>query len=120
MEGESGTSGCIKYPPGYLAAVRKICDKHGILLIADEVMSGFGRTGKWVGPDNYDIARHLRERLASVPGAVDVHMHQVVDAPDRHLDIDHVRASQFGLKHQDVANSLYLTMSSSATVQTDS
>lgn len=47
MEGESGSSGCIKYPPDYLKKVRALCDKHGILLIADEVMSGFGRTGKW-------------------------------------------------------------------------
>jgi taurine--2-oxoglutarate transaminase len=53
MEGESGTSGCIKYPPDYLAKLRALCDKHGILLIADEVMSGFGRTGKWFGVDNH-------------------------------------------------------------------
>lgn len=55
MEGESGTSGCIKYPPDYLQKIRSICDKHGILLIADEVMSGFGRTGKWFGVDNYGV-----------------------------------------------------------------
>ncbi|GAB3724408.1 aspartate aminotransferase family protein [Hymenobacter agri] len=55
MEGESGTSGCIKYPPGYWARVREICDKHGILLIADEVMSGFGRTGKWFGSDHHNV-----------------------------------------------------------------
>lgn len=68
-------------------------------------------------PANYDIARHLRTRLATVPGAVDVHMHQVVDAPDLHLDIDRVRAAQFGLTQQDVANSLYISLSSSAAVQ---
>ncbi len=45
MEGESGSSGCIKYPPEYLQKVRALCDKYNILLIADEVMSGFGRTG---------------------------------------------------------------------------
>jgi taurine---2-oxoglutarate transaminase len=55
MEGESGTSGCIKYPPDYLQKIRAICDRHGILLIADEVMSGFGRTGKWFGVDNYGV-----------------------------------------------------------------
>ncbi|RYY32975.1 MAG: aminotransferase class III-fold pyridoxal phosphate-dependent enzyme [Sphingobacteriaceae bacterium] len=55
MEGVSGSSGCIKYPPDYLPKVREICDKHGILLIADEVMSGFGRTGKWFGVDNYEV-----------------------------------------------------------------
>jgi len=55
MEGESGSSGCIKYPPGYFKQLRAICDKYGILLIADEVMSGFGRTGKWFGIDNHDV-----------------------------------------------------------------
>ncbi|AUD02923.1 aminotransferase class III-fold pyridoxal phosphate-dependent enzyme [Spirosoma pollinicola] len=55
LEGESGTSGCLQYPVGYLAAVREICDKYGILLIIDEVMSGFGRTGKWFGFENHGI-----------------------------------------------------------------
>jgi taurine--2-oxoglutarate transaminase len=55
LEGESGSSGCIKYPVGYLKAVRDICNKHGILLIIDEVMSGFGRTGKWFGFQHHDI-----------------------------------------------------------------
>ncbi|MGI4874132.1 MAG: aminotransferase class III-fold pyridoxal phosphate-dependent enzyme [Janthinobacterium lividum] len=55
LEGESGTSGCIKYPPGYWKRVREICDKHGILLIADEVMSGFGRTGEWFGSDHHGV-----------------------------------------------------------------
>jgi taurine--2-oxoglutarate transaminase len=55
LEGESGSSGCLKYPKGYLKQVREICNKHGILLIADEVMSGFGRTGKWFGFENHGI-----------------------------------------------------------------
>ena len=55
MEGESGTSGCIKYPPDYFKKLRAFCDKHGILLIVDEVMSGWGRTGKWFGIDNYGV-----------------------------------------------------------------
>ena len=55
LEGESGSSGCLQYPKGYLKAVREICNKHGILLIMDEVMSGFGRTGKWFGFQNHDI-----------------------------------------------------------------
>ena len=55
LEGESGSSGCLKYPVGYLKAVREICNEHGILLIMDEVMSGFGRTGKWFGFQNHDI-----------------------------------------------------------------
>jgi len=55
LEGESGSSGCLKYPVGYLKSVRALCDKHGILFIADEVMSGFGRTGKWFGIENHDV-----------------------------------------------------------------
>ena len=55
LEGESGSSGCLKYPVGYLKAVREICNKHGILVIMDEVMSGFGRTGKWFGFQHHDI-----------------------------------------------------------------
>jgi CzcA family heavy metal efflux pump len=68
-------------------------------------------------PANYEIARHLRERLATVPGTADVHLHQVVNAPDLHLDIDRVRAAQFGLTQQDVANSIYISLSSSGAVQ---
>jgi taurine---2-oxoglutarate transaminase len=55
LEGESGSSGCLQYPPGYIKALRELCDKHGMLLIIDEVMSGFGRTGKWFGFENHDI-----------------------------------------------------------------
>ncbi len=54
FEGESGSSGCIKYPPSYLGRVREICNTYGILLIIDEVMSGFGRTGKMFGIDHHD------------------------------------------------------------------
>jgi taurine--2-oxoglutarate transaminase len=55
LEGESGSSGCLQYPKGYPVSVREICNKHGILLIMDEVMSGFGRTGKWFGFENHGI-----------------------------------------------------------------
>ncbi|NUQ82300.1 MAG: aminotransferase class III-fold pyridoxal phosphate-dependent enzyme [Bacteroidetes bacterium] len=55
MEGESGTSGCIKYPPDYWRQLRELCDEYGILLIADEVMSGFGRTGKWFGFQHHGV-----------------------------------------------------------------
>lgn len=59
LEGESGTSGCFKLPKGYWTKLREICDKNGILLIADEVMSGFCRTGKWFGVNNYDVIPDL-------------------------------------------------------------
>ena len=55
LEGESGSSGCIKYPPNYWKGVRELADRYGILLISDEVMSGFGRTGKWFGIDHHNV-----------------------------------------------------------------
>tara|TARA_R110002126_G_scaffold35949_4_gene109928 strand:+ start:6048 stop:7397 length:1350 start_codon:yes stop_codon:yes gene_type:complete len=55
IEGESGSSGCIKYPPNYWQLLRKIADKYGILLIDDETMSGFGRTGKMFGIDHSGV-----------------------------------------------------------------
>ena len=55
LEGESGSSGCIKYPPNYWPLVREICDRYGILLIDDEVMSGFGRTGKMFAVENHGV-----------------------------------------------------------------
>jgi taurine--2-oxoglutarate transaminase len=47
LEAIPGTAGIMLPPPGYLAGVRELCDRHGILLILDEVMTGFGRTGAW-------------------------------------------------------------------------
>ena len=47
LESIPGTAGIMVPPPGYLSGVRDLCDRHGIVLIADEVMSGFGRAGKW-------------------------------------------------------------------------
>lgn len=55
LEGESGSSGCIKYPPNYWPLVRKICDTYDILLIDDEVMSGFGRCGKMFAVENHGV-----------------------------------------------------------------
>jgi taurine--2-oxoglutarate transaminase len=55
MEGESGTSGCIKYPPEYWKQIKEIAERYGILLISDEVMSGFGRCGKWFGIENHGV-----------------------------------------------------------------
>ena len=55
FEGESGSSGCLKYPPMYLKRVRELCDKYGIMMIDDEVMSGFGRTGKMFGIDHHEV-----------------------------------------------------------------
>lgn len=55
FEGESGSSGCIKYPPMYLKHVSELCKKHGILFIDDETMSGFGRTGKMFAVEHHHV-----------------------------------------------------------------
>ena len=55
METITGTNGVIPPPPGYLQSVREVCDRHGILLILDEVMAGFGRTGKWFACEHWDV-----------------------------------------------------------------
>jgi taurine--2-oxoglutarate transaminase len=55
MEGVTGTNGLIIPPDDYWPRVREMCDKYGILLISDEVMSGWGRTGEWFAVDNWDV-----------------------------------------------------------------
>jgi taurine--2-oxoglutarate transaminase len=59
LETIPGTAGIMPPPPGYLAGVREICDRYGIVYIADEVMAGFGRTGKWFAFENYDVVPDL-------------------------------------------------------------
>src|SRR5262245_4169852 len=55
LETVVGTNGVIPPPDGYLQSIREVCDRHGILLICDEVMAGFGRTGKWFACENWDV-----------------------------------------------------------------
>lgn len=59
LEPVTGTNGVLVPPDGYLQGVRDICNKHGILMIADEVMSGFGRTGEWFAVDHWKIVPDL-------------------------------------------------------------
>jgi taurine--2-oxoglutarate transaminase len=55
LETVTGTNGVLVPPDGYLQGVRALCDTHGILMIADEVMSGFGRTGKWFAIEHWGV-----------------------------------------------------------------
>jgi len=55
MEPIVGTNGIIVPPRAYVQGVRELCDEHGILLISDEVMAGWGRSGKWFGIDHFDV-----------------------------------------------------------------
>jgi taurine--2-oxoglutarate transaminase len=55
LETVTGTNGIIVPPDGYLQSIREVCDRHGVLLICDEVMAGFGRTGRWFACQNWDV-----------------------------------------------------------------
>ncbi|NKX86136.1 aspartate aminotransferase family protein [Nocardia coubleae] len=59
LESVPGTAGVLVPPPGYLAGVREIADRYGILLILDEVMAGFGRTGAWFAFSRHDVVPDL-------------------------------------------------------------
>ena len=59
LESVTGTNGVIIPPEGYLQGVRALCDRYGILLISDEVMSGFGRTGRWFAVDHWGVVPDL-------------------------------------------------------------
>jgi taurine--2-oxoglutarate transaminase len=59
LETVTGTNGVLIPPDGYLQGVRELCTRHGIVLIADEVMCGFGRTGKWFAVDHWDVVPDL-------------------------------------------------------------
>lgn len=59
LEPVVGTNGILVPPDGYLQGIRELCDRYGIWLIADEVMSGFGRTGRWWAVDHWDVVPDL-------------------------------------------------------------
>ena len=59
LETVVGTNGVLVPPDGYLAGVRALCDEHGIVMIADEVMAGFGRCGEWFGVDHWGVVPDL-------------------------------------------------------------
>jgi taurine--2-oxoglutarate transaminase len=59
VEPVTGTNGVLVPPDGYLQGIRALCDRHGILLIADEVMTGFGRTGTWFAVEHWNVVPDL-------------------------------------------------------------
>ena len=74
-----------------------------------------------VGPNanaakNYAVAKEIQDRLAHLPGAVDVHIHQVVNVPEIRMNVDRTRADQLGLTQKDIANSTLVSLSSNAQV----
>jgi len=69
VEPEQGAGGFISPPPEYFPMVREICSKHGVLFIGDEVMTGFGRTGKMWGLDNWNIVPDIMTMSKAIVGA---------------------------------------------------
>jgi len=67
-------------------------------------------------PRNYQIALALADRISHIPGAADVHVHQVVDYPELRVNVDRSKAGQLGLQQRDVTNSLLISLSSSGQV----
>ncbi|MGK5546125.1 aspartate aminotransferase family protein [Streptomyces sp. URMC 127] len=59
LETVPGTAGIMVPPPGYLPGVREICDRYGIVFVLDEVMAGFGRTGRWFAADHFGVVPDL-------------------------------------------------------------
>ncbi len=70
LEPVQGEGGIIVPPDGYLAAVRALCDKTGVLLIADEVQTGIGRTGKWFGVDHEGVTPDIMALAKALGGGI--------------------------------------------------
>src|SRR5213596_1304135 len=64
-------------------------------------------------PKGYEIANQIKQRVAQIPGAADVHVHQVVHGPDLRVNVDRTRAQQIGLSQNDVARTMLISLSSS-------
>lgn len=85
FEPVQGEGGFVPAPPEFVKALRSICDRHGILLIADEIQSGFGRTGKLFAMEHFDVAADLTTMAKSIAGGVPLSAvcgrAEVMDAP---------------------------------------
>lgn len=89
IESVTGTNGVIVPPNGYLEGVRELCDRYGILLIADEVMSGFGRTGKWFAVDHWGVVPDIMTMAKGLTSAY-APLGAVAMKPDIAAHFDHV------------------------------
>lgn len=85
VEPVQGEGGFYEAPRDFMAALRKICDQHGILLVADEVQTGFARTGKMFAMDHHDVAPDLTTMAKSLAGGFPLSAvtgrAEVMDAP---------------------------------------
>lgn len=85
IEPVQGEGGFYVAPPELMRALRKLCDEHGMLLIADEIQTGFGRTGKWFAMEHHDVAPDLMTTAKSLAGGIPLSAvtgrAEVMDAP---------------------------------------
>jgi 4-aminobutyrate aminotransferase len=86
LEPVQGEGGFYMAPPEFMRGLRKICDEHGILLVADEVQTGFGRTGKWFCMEHYDVQADIITMAKSMAGGTNLSAvcgrAEIMDAPD--------------------------------------
>jgi taurine--2-oxoglutarate transaminase len=68
LETVTGANGVLVPPPGYLASIQEVCDRHGILLILDEVMTGFGRTGRWFACEHWGVTPDIMTLAKGISG----------------------------------------------------
>jgi taurine--2-oxoglutarate transaminase len=91
VEPVTGTNGILVPPAGYLEGIRELCTKYGILMVADEVMSGFGRTGEWFAVDHWKIVPDL---ITMAKGLTSAYVPLGAVGMRRHL-ADHFRDNVF-------------------------
>lgn len=85
LEPVQGEGGFYMAPPEFMTALRALCDEHGILLVADEVQTGFGRTGKWFAMEHYDVVPDIMTMAKSMAGGTTLSAvcgrAEIMDAP---------------------------------------
>ena len=85
LEPVQGEGGFYMAPPEFMRALRKLCDENGILLVADEVQTGFGRTGKWFAMNHYDVLPDIMTMAKSMAGGTTLSAvcgrAEIMDAP---------------------------------------
>ena len=103
------------YATTHLAVLPNLIPQHvlsfGLTSPTDMQISGFDRV------NNLRIAREMVERVSQIPGAVDVHLHQLLDAPELFLEVDRERAGQLGLTEQRVVANLNISLSGTGQVR---
>jgi taurine--2-oxoglutarate transaminase len=99
-----GTNGVLVPPPEYFPRLRQICDRHGVLLIADEVMSGWGRTGKWFAVDHWNV---LPDILVTAKGITSAYVPLGLCATTKRI-ADHFEDHMFAHGHTYEAHPMTL------------